>query len=60
MSGDLAPIRAAIGAAVARTHDVTVHDVAFLAPGEIPRTSSGKVRRHLCRTQYLVRQEKGA
>ena len=39
---------------------VTVHDVAFLAPGEIPRTSSGKVRRHLCRTQYLVRQEKGA
>lgn len=60
MSGDLAPIRAAIGAAVARIHDVTVHDVAFLAPGEIPRTSSGKVRRHLCRTQYLVRQEKGA
>ena len=59
MSGDLAPIRAAIGAAVARTHDVTVHDVSFLAPGEIPRTSSGKVRRHLCRTQYLVRQEKG-
>jgi len=60
ISGDLAPIRAAIGAAVARTHDVTVHDVAFLAPGEIPRTSSGKVRRHLCRAQYLVRQEKGA
>ena len=60
MSGDLAPIRAAIGAAVARTHDVTVHDVAFLAPGEIPRTSSGKVRRHLCRAQYLDRQEKGA
>ncbi|HEY4819746.1 MAG TPA: fatty acyl-AMP ligase, partial [Xanthobacteraceae bacterium] len=59
MSGDLAPIRAAIGAAVARTHDVTVHDVAFLAPGEIPRTSSGKIRRHLCRAQYLVRQEKG-
>ena len=60
MSGDLAPIRAAIGAAVARTHDVTVHDVAFLAPGEIPRTSSGKVRRHLCRAQYLDRQEEGA
>jgi acyl-CoA synthetase (AMP-forming)/AMP-acid ligase II len=60
MSGDLAPIRAAIGAAVARTHDVTVHDVAFLGPGEIPRTSSGKVRRHLCRAQYLDRQEKGA
>lgn len=60
MSGDLAPIRAAIGAAVARHHDVTVHDVSFLAPGEIPRTSSGKVRRHLCRAQYLVRQEKGA
>ncbi len=60
MSGDLAPIHAAIGAAVARTHDVTVHDVAFLAPGEIPRTSSGKVRRHLCRAQYLDRQEKGA
>jgi acyl-CoA synthetase (AMP-forming)/AMP-acid ligase II len=32
---------------------VTTGDVVFVAPGEIPRTSSGKLQRHVCRQRYL-------
>lgn len=46
-------IRKVVGTAVTRDHDVAVYDVMFLAPGEMPRTSSGKIRRHQCRKQYL-------
>jgi hypothetical protein len=36
---------------------VGVHDVVFLGPGELPRTSSGKIRRHLCARDYLERRD---
>ena len=38
--------------AVARHHDLQVHDVRLLAFGSVPRTTSGKVQRHLCRAGY--------
>jgi len=40
--------------AVARTHELRVSSVMLVAPGAIPRTSSGKVRRLECRAQYLA------
>jgi acyl-CoA synthetase (AMP-forming)/AMP-acid ligase II len=38
---------------VAARHGLRVHAVAFLAPGAVPRTTSGKVRRRECRSQFL-------
>jgi acyl-CoA synthetase (AMP-forming)/AMP-acid ligase II len=46
-------LRKAIIAAVSREHDVMVGEIDFVAPGELPRTSSGKIRRHACRDNYL-------
>jgi acyl-CoA synthetase (AMP-forming)/AMP-acid ligase II len=37
---------------VAERHELMVHDVQFLEPGGLPRTSSGKVQRHACRLGY--------
>jgi acyl-CoA synthetase (AMP-forming)/AMP-acid ligase II len=38
--------------AVAERHGLQVHDVQLLEFGGIPKTSSGKVQRHGCRTGY--------
>jgi acyl-CoA synthetase (AMP-forming)/AMP-acid ligase II len=38
--------------AVAERHEVQLHDLLLLEYGSIPKTSSGKVRRHVCRTEY--------
>lgn len=43
----------AIRAAVVRRHGLPVADVRFLPAGAIPRTTSGKLARRACRTQYL-------
>jgi acyl-CoA synthetase (AMP-forming)/AMP-acid ligase II len=40
-------------AAVSAGHGLRLHDVVFLAPGEVPRTSSGKISRARCRMSYL-------
>ena len=40
--------------AVWQRHDLVLHDVVFLGPGGIPRTTSGKVSRTGCRTRYLA------
>lgn len=36
--------------AVAALHGISVHTVLFVEPGNIPKTSSGKIRRHACKT----------
>jgi acyl-CoA synthetase (AMP-forming)/AMP-acid ligase II len=43
----------AIRHAVAEEHDLQLYDVAVVSAGAIPRTSSGKTRRHACRLMYL-------
>jgi acyl-CoA synthetase (AMP-forming)/AMP-acid ligase II len=48
----LAALRGDVRQAVAERHDLQVHDVQFLEPGGLPRTSSGKVQRHACRAAY--------
>lgn len=40
--------------AVAEAHGLRLHDLALVAPGQVPRTTSGKVRRRACRDLYLA------
>jgi amino acid adenylation domain-containing protein len=47
-------ILAALRSAIAEGHELSVHEVVLLRPGGIPRTSSGKIQRSLCRAQYLA------
>ncbi|WP_461118055.1 fatty acyl-AMP ligase [Saccharothrix stipae] len=51
---DHARVRARVRAAVSRHHDVRVRDVLVVEPGSVPRTSSGKLSRAACRSQYLA------
>jgi acyl-CoA synthetase (AMP-forming)/AMP-acid ligase II len=53
---NLAALAGAIRQAVAEQHALQVHDIQFLEPGSLPKTSSGKVQRHACRAGY----ERGA
>ncbi|MEV6643088.1 fatty acyl-AMP ligase [Amycolatopsis sp. NPDC051371] len=50
---DVAEVVAALRAAVSAGHGLRLHDVVVLAPGEVPRTSSGKISRAHCRASYL-------
>ncbi|KAA5827130.1 fatty acyl-AMP ligase [Saccharopolyspora hirsuta] len=50
---DRAEVAAAVREAVAAEHGLAVRDVVLIEPGELPRTSSGKVRRTTCRAAYL-------
>jgi acyl-coenzyme A synthetase/AMP-(fatty) acid ligase len=38
---------------VAEEHDVRVHTVVQLRAGRIPKTTSGKVQRHVCQASFL-------
>jgi acyl-CoA synthetase (AMP-forming)/AMP-acid ligase II len=56
LRGDSAEMIAAIRQAIVRDYDVQAHAIALLKPGQIPRTSSGKVRRSLCRKSLMRRE----
>ncbi|WP_416676125.1 hypothetical protein [Egbenema bharatensis] len=43
----------AIRQMIAVQHGVDVFAVVLLKPGQLPKTSSGKVKRHACREQWL-------
>lgn len=47
-------IATAVRNAVNTAHGANITDVVWIRPGELPRTSSGKVRRSQCRTDYLA------
>lgn len=49
-----AEIVQAIRRAVAESHELRVHAVLLLKAGTIPKTSSGKIQRHVCRTSFLA------
>jgi len=53
---DLESIAARISRAVTEHHEVQVHALLLIKPGTLPKTSSGKVQRHLCRTKFLDRE----
>lgn len=57
---DLAPEEANLATAaedlraeVSSRHGLKLVDLVFLEPGEVPRTSSGKISRSSCRARYL-------
>jgi acyl-CoA synthetase (AMP-forming)/AMP-acid ligase II len=51
---DPAEVEAAVRAAVSREHHLRVADLRLVAAGSIPRTTSGKLARNACRTEYLA------
>ena len=53
---DLDTVASGISRAVAEHHEIQVHAVALIKPGTLPKTSSGKVQRHLCRTKFLAQE----
>ncbi|KOV96813.1 fatty-acid--CoA ligase [Streptomyces sp. NRRL B-1140] len=50
---DVAALTRAVRGAVSARHGLRLADVVVVAPGTVPRTSSGKVSRALTRTRYL-------
>jgi natural product biosynthesis luciferase-like monooxygenase protein len=53
LAADVDAIAAAIKAAVLVRHEVSVHQVVLLQPGQLPKTSSGKVQRRASRVAFL-------
>jgi amino acid adenylation domain-containing protein len=54
LRGGFEGVAEAIRRAVAAEHEVQVHEVVLIRPGGLPKTSSGKVQRGLCRRLYLA------
>ena len=53
---DLGSVAARVGRAVTEHHEVQVHAIVLIKPGTLPKTSSGKVQRHLCREKFLAHE----
>ncbi|MFZ1181539.1 MAG: beta-ketoacyl synthase N-terminal-like domain-containing protein, partial [Herbaspirillum sp.] len=51
---DAAETGAAIARAVSLQHGIDPHTVVFVAPGGVPKTSSGKIQRRTCRDLFLA------
>lgn len=51
--GEPAVVRDGIAAAVRQAIGIRPDDVVLLAPGSLPKTSSGKLRRNACRLRYV-------
>ncbi len=52
-STDLEDAVFAIRRAVAEQHGLQIHAAVLIRAGSIPKTSSGKIQRHVCRSQFL-------
>lgn len=50
---DTEAVTKAIKGAIARNHELQTHAIILLKTGGIPKTSSGKIQRHLCKAGYL-------
>jgi amino acid adenylation domain-containing protein len=53
-AGQLPEVAARARAAVIAAHELAPYAVVLVRQGSVPRTSSGKVQRSLCRDRYLV------
>ncbi|UVT14316.1 MAG: amino acid adenylation domain-containing protein [Nitrospira sp.] len=53
---DLDHVTAGISRAIAEYHEVRVHAVVLIKPGTLPKTSSGKVQRHLCKAKFVAQE----
>src|SRR5207302_8964652 len=52
-AGDPDPVRNAVAARVRQAVGVPPEEVVLVSPGSLPKTSSGKLQRTLCRSRYL-------
>ncbi|HVT15727.1 MAG TPA: amino acid adenylation domain-containing protein, partial [Thermoanaerobaculia bacterium] len=52
-AADLAAVAAAIRQAVAEEHEARLSALVLVKPGEVPKTTSGKLRRGACRELFL-------
>jgi 8-amino-7-oxononanoate synthase len=52
---EAAQVIGAIRRDVAREHDLVVDSIVLVRAGSIPKTSSGKIQRHVCRDAFLDR-----
>lgn len=52
---EAAPVIEAIRRDVAREHELVVDSIVLVRAGSIPKTSSGKIQRHVCRDAFLDR-----
>ncbi|TWF95369.1 fatty acyl-AMP ligase [Saccharopolyspora dendranthemae] len=57
---DLDDLRHAVRSAVTGRHGLNVRELVVLAPGEVPRTSSGKISRSAARQHYLTGTLRGS
>ena len=57
---DLRTIREAVSARVRHAVGLTLEEVVLVNPGSLPKTSSGKLQRSLCRSRYLAAELEGA
>ncbi|HEY9770976.1 MAG TPA: fatty acyl-AMP ligase [Coleofasciculaceae cyanobacterium] len=44
---------------ISKNHDLQVYKTLLLKPGSLPKTSSGKIQRHACRTEFLANTLEG-
>ena len=44
---------------ISKNHDLQVYTTLLLKPGSLPKTSSGKIQRHACRTDFLANSVEG-
>ncbi len=51
---DLKQIATRISASISETHDLHVDQIVLVKPWTIPRTTSGKIQRYLCRAAYIA------
>lgn len=52
-NADPQKIIAAIREAISKHHEIDAHAIVLLKPGQLPKTSSGKVQHYACREGYL-------
>ncbi len=50
---DAAAVTTRVAESVSRRFGLALHDLALLAPGALPRTTSGKIQRQRCKERYL-------
>ena len=57
---DLPSIRRAVSTRARQAVGLTLEEVVLVNPGSLPKTSSGKLQRSLCRSRYLAAELEGA
>lgn len=52
-ASEIREITSRISTSITETHDLRIDDIVLVKPWTLPRTTSGKMQRYLCRSAYL-------